>query len=141
MIVFFRAAGGTGIPTARIKLGIIKLVVLGSLYVEDGYQEQYDVAGYYGSGAICAGTGTAGSSTEVVGDSGAEYEAGYGDGGVRVAFAGEDELTEGAAAEKYGTPAYDAHAQEVHEAIGVSNCLNERFVVKLKKEKQKSCQF
>ena len=53
----------------------------------------------------------------------AEYKAGNGDCGVGIAFAGKDQLTEGAAAQKHGTPAYDAHAEEIHDAVVMGNRL------------------
>ena len=53
----------------------------------------------------------------------AEYKAGNGDCGVGIAFAGKDQLTEGATAQKHGTPAYDAHAEEIHDAVVMGNRL------------------
>ena len=60
----------------------------------------------------------------------AEYKAGNGDCGVGIAFAGKDQLTEGAAAQKHGTPAYDAHAEEVHDAV----VMGDRLIGKAKVE-------
>lgn len=67
-----------------------------------------------------------GRQAEVVAEGRAHYHAQYGDSGVAVAAAGEDELPQGAAAQHDGAETHQSHAQEIPQAVGVGHTLARR---------------
>ena len=56
-------------------------------------------------------------------ESGADKHTEYGDCGVGVAFAGENKLTQGAAAQHYTAKTNNEHTEEVPKTVGVGDCL------------------
>ena len=63
--------------------------------------------------------------------SGAYHHTQYGNGGICAAFAGQYQLTQRAAAQQHGAPAYQSHTQSIPQTVGVGDRLTGKAEVEV----------
>ena len=96
-------------------------------FADDDHDDDADDDGDF---AVACRAVSTGGQPEVVGKGGAEQETNDGQGTVRVPFTGENELTEGAAAEKHTGETDKQHAQRVPQPVHMGDWLASKARVK-----------